>query len=123
MDDNFHDNAAMPMDGRQQQQHSPSLSSHDEDDDAVDVHLATEADLLYNDSIQLSSDHIPIWMGTYLRLAKWKGLSPNIVTKQVKSSKAYTAKLIITLIGFIFGFVLCFIEIGDSMKINQCAGK
>lgn len=119
MDDNFHDNAAMPMDG--QQQHSPSISSHDEDDDAVDVHLATEADLLYKS--QLSSDHIPIWMGTYLRLAKWKGLSPNIVTKQVKSSKAYTAKLIITLIGFIFGFVLCFIEIGDSMKINQCAGK
>lgn len=120
MDDNFHDNnAAMPMDG---QQHSPSLSSHDEDDDAVDVHLATEADLLYNDSIQLS-DHIPIWMGTYLRLAKWKGLSPNIVTKQVKSSKAYTAKLTITIIGFIFGFVLCFIEIGGSMKINQCAVK
>lgn len=68
-------------------------------------------------------DSLPVWTGLNKSMLKWKGLSPKIVKEQIKTSRVYSAKLIIFIIFFIFGFALCFIEMGGNMKINQTAGK
>ena len=66
---------------------------------------------------------LPVWIGLNAMMMKWKGLSPNIVKEQLKTSRSYSVKLIIFVIFFILGFALCFIEIGGNMKTNQTAGK
>ena len=64
-----------------------------------------------------------VWEGSGQNLAKWLGLGPTIVLEQLKSSRIYSAKFYVTIILFIFGFALCFIELGGDPKINQTAGK
>ncbi|KAL3762567.1 hypothetical protein ACHAW5_003105 [Stephanodiscus triporus] len=63
-----------------------------------------------------------VWVGKSEKLKKWKGFGPKIVLEQLKSSRSYSAKFYITILLFIFGFSLCFIELGGNMKINQTAG-
>lgn len=64
-----------------------------------------------------------VWVGKNEKLKKWKGFGPKIVLEQLKSSRSYSVKFYITILLFIFGFALCFIELGGNMKINQTAGK
>jgi len=62
-------------------------------------------------------------VGKNEKLNKWKGFGPKIVLEQLKSSRSYSAKFYAAILLLIFGFALCFIELGGDMKINQTAGK
>lgn len=64
-----------------------------------------------------------LWQGRIKSLAKWKGVSPKIVAKAIRTSRIYSFKFAFVIVGIIFGIALCFIELGGDMKINQTAGE
>lgn len=67
--------------------------------------------------------YLSLWQGKLTSLTKWKGLSPKIVAKAIRTSRLYSFKFAFVLVGVIFGIALCFIELGGDMKINQTAGE
>lgn len=67
--------------------------------------------------------YLSLWQGKLTSLTKWKGLSPKIVAKAIRTSRLYSFKFAFVIVGVIFGIALCFIELGGDMKINQTAGE